>query len=132
MMTMAQVRTLTVIRLLNYQKVRGPSCSKANQRLEPVLVRKLSESTTLKVFIQSKLLRSLKLLKISKFFPICFQLVCNNRIKARLSKSFMFSALNKEEQDIVVGAMVERNFRAGENVIRQGDAGAVLFVVEEG
>ena len=44
----------------------------------------------------------------------------------------MFSALNKEEQDIVVGAMVERNFRAGENVIRQGDAGAVLFVVEEG
>lgn len=44
----------------------------------------------------------------------------------------MFQALNKEEQDIVVGAMAERNFKKGENVILQGDAGAVLFVVEEG
>lgn len=44
----------------------------------------------------------------------------------------MFSALNQEEKDIVVGAMVERHFKAGEEVIREGDAGAVLFVVEEG
>jgi hypothetical protein len=29
----------------------------------------------------------------------------------------MFQALNKEEQDIVVGAMAERNFKKGENVI---------------
>lgn len=28
--------------------------------------------------------------------------------------------------------MVERNFKAGQNVIKQGDAGSVLFVVEEG
>ena len=32
----------------------------------------------------------------------------------------------------MVGAMAERNFKQGENVIKQGDAGAVLFVVEEG
>jgi cAMP-dependent protein kinase regulator len=44
----------------------------------------------------------------------------------------MFNALNREEQEIVVGAMAERNFKKGENVIVQGDAGAVLFVVEEG
>ena len=44
----------------------------------------------------------------------------------------MFKALNKEELDIVIDAMTERKFNPGEVVIKQGDAGAVLFVVEEG
>ena len=44
----------------------------------------------------------------------------------------MFKALNKDELDIVIDAMAEKRFNAGEVVIKQGDAGAVLQVVEEG
>lgn len=44
----------------------------------------------------------------------------------------MFKALNKDELDIVIDAMAEKRFNAGEVVIKQGDAGAVLYVVEEG
>jgi hypothetical protein len=44
----------------------------------------------------------------------------------------MFKALSKEELDIVIDAMAERKFSPGDIVIKQGDAGAVLFVVEEG
>lgn len=49
-----------------------------------------------------------------------------------MTNSFMFKALTREDLDIVIGAMAERQFKKGENVIVQGDAGAVLFVVEEG
>jgi cAMP-dependent protein kinase regulator len=49
-----------------------------------------------------------------------------------LKKAFMFKALNREEMDIVIGAMAERCFKNGEVVIMQGEAGAVLYVVEEG
>lgn len=31
--------------------------------------------------------------------------------------SFMFKALNKEELEIVIGAMAEKSVKAGENVI---------------
>ena len=44
----------------------------------------------------------------------------------------MFKALNNEEMEIVIGAMTERCFKSGEVVIKQGEAGAVLYVVEEG
>ena len=46
--------------------------------------------------------------------------------------SFMFQALNQEEVDIVVGAMGEKKFKSGEKAIVQGEAGHVLYVVEEG
>ena len=46
--------------------------------------------------------------------------------------SFMFQALNQEEVDIVVGAMGEKKFKSGEQAIVQGEAGHVLYVVEEG
>jgi len=39
------------------------------------------------------------------------------KIKARLNQAFMFKALNKEELDIVIGAMAEKRVKAGENVI---------------
>jgi cAMP-dependent protein kinase regulator len=44
----------------------------------------------------------------------------------------MFKALSKEDLDIVIGAMAERHFKKDENVIVQGENGAVLFVLEEG
>lgn len=57
-------------------------------------------------------------------------IVC--RIEKRLTNSFMFKALSREDLNIVIGAMAERHFKQGETVIKQGDAGAVLYVVEEG
>jgi len=44
----------------------------------------------------------------------------------------MFSKLNPKDKLVVVDAMEEKNFRKGECVIRQNDAGKVLFIVEEG
>ena len=46
--------------------------------------------------------------------------------------AFMFKALGPEELNIVVDAMDEKRFAAGETVITEGEAGSVLFVVEEG
>jgi cAMP-dependent protein kinase regulator len=40
--------------------------------------------------------------------------------------------LNAEEFKIVVDAMEEKRFSAGQNIIQQGEDGYELFVVEEG
>jgi cAMP-dependent protein kinase regulator len=44
----------------------------------------------------------------------------------------MFSCLEEHEKKTVVGAMEERTFAAGEDVITQGDDGDVLYVVDKG
>lgn len=44
----------------------------------------------------------------------------------------MFKALDEPELNIVIDAMEEKKFDAGETVITQGEAGSVLYVVEEG
>jgi cAMP-dependent protein kinase regulator len=44
----------------------------------------------------------------------------------------MFQALEEKEREIVINAMEEKTFKAGENVIKQGDDGDVLYVVESG
>lgn len=54
------------------------------------------------------------------------------RIKNRLSNSFMFSSLDEKEKNIVIDAMEEKNFEPGDYLIRQGDAGDELFVVDSG
>ncbi|CAG9313861.1 unnamed protein product [Blepharisma stoltei] len=54
------------------------------------------------------------------------------RIAERLSKAFMFSALDEHEKEIVINAMEERIIGRGQTVIRQGDDGAELFVVDSG
>ena len=55
-----------------------------------------------------------------------------DKIKGRLQMAFMFKALGADELNIVVDAMDEKRFDAGATVITQGEAGSVLFVVEEG
>ena len=55
-----------------------------------------------------------------------------NKIKTRLQMAFMFKALGEDELNIVVDAMEEKKFEANDTVITQGEAGSVLFVVEEG
>jgi len=54
------------------------------------------------------------------------------KIAVRLSMAFMFKALDQEQLSIVIDAMEEVKFNAGETVITEGEAGSVLFVVEEG
>jgi cAMP-dependent protein kinase regulator len=55
-----------------------------------------------------------------------------NKIKIRIVSSFLFSNLEPNELDIVIGAMDEAHFKEGETVIKQGDDGDCLFVVEDG
>jgi len=44
----------------------------------------------------------------------------------------LFSALDKKDVEIVIGAMEEKHFKPGEPVIKQGDEGDNLYVVESG
>ena len=53
-------------------------------------------------------------------------------LRARLSQAFMFSALNPAELDIVIGAIQQASFEAGQEVIKEGDDGDNLYVVETG
>ena len=54
------------------------------------------------------------------------------QILDRLSHSFMFTALDEPEREIVVLAMEERRYSPGDTVISQGADGDVLFVVDSG
>jgi len=54
------------------------------------------------------------------------------RIKAVLAKSFMFAALEPSDLNIVIDAMKEVKLQPKERVIRQGDDGSFLFIIEEG
>ena len=54
------------------------------------------------------------------------------RIKTRVIHSFLFGNLEGKDLDIVIGAMEEKRFKAGENVITQGENGDCLYIIEEG
>jgi cAMP-dependent protein kinase regulator len=49
-----------------------------------------------------------------------------------LEKAFMFSALENKDKDIVINAMAETIVKEGEFIIKQGDDGDNLFVIESG
>lgn len=53
-------------------------------------------------------------------------------IRPILQKSFLFSALDEKNMEIVVMAMKERTLGAGDTVIKQGDDGDFLFIVAKG
>jgi len=54
------------------------------------------------------------------------------KLSDRLSKAFMFSALNPEEFKIILDAIQKIDKSAGETIINQGDNGDNLYVVEAG
>jgi len=54
------------------------------------------------------------------------------KIQKRLSESFLFNTLSEKDQNIVLDAMKEENFKEGDIVIKEGDDGDVLYVVESG
>ena len=55
-----------------------------------------------------------------------------NRIKPRILASFLFSALEQKDLEIVIGAMEEKTLKPGETIIQQGDKGDCLYIVENG
>ena len=54
------------------------------------------------------------------------------RIKTILSRNFMFNGLDEKDQNIVVDAMEIRDFNPNDYVIRQGDDGDALYIVNTG
>ena len=54
------------------------------------------------------------------------------RIKGRILQSFLFNSLETTDLNIVIGAMEEKQFKQGENVIKQGDNGDCLYIVDSG
>ena len=54
------------------------------------------------------------------------------RIKSSVIHSFLFSNLEAKDLEIVIGAMEEKRFKSGEDVIVQGDKGDCLYFVESG
>lgn len=54
------------------------------------------------------------------------------RLKACLSKSFLFSTLGQTDINVVIGAMKEFKVEAKQRVINQGENGDFLFVIEKG
>jgi cAMP-dependent protein kinase regulator len=54
------------------------------------------------------------------------------RIKGRILQSFLFNNLDPSDINIVIGAMDEKQYSAGEPVIKQGDNGDCLYIVDSG
>ena len=50
----------------------------------------------------------------------------------KLNQNFMFSRLNEKEKKIIVLAMQNKSYTSGEVVIKEGDEGNELFVVDSG
>jgi cAMP-dependent protein kinase regulator len=47
-----------------------------------------------------------------------------------MEQAFMFSVLDNREKEIVIMAMEEKNFAPGDWVIKQGEEGDCLYVID--
>lgn len=54
------------------------------------------------------------------------------KLKSRLLKAFMFNSLEEKEFDIVVDSIEEVKVKPGQVLIKEGDEGDCLYVVEQG
>eukprot|EP00929_Paragymnodinium_shiwhaense_P092795 TRINITY_DN5278_c1_g1_i1.p1 TRINITY_DN5278_c1_g1~~TRINITY_DN5278_c1_g1_i1.p1 ORF type:complete len:333 (-),score=103.38 TRINITY_DN5278_c1_g1_i1:283-1281(-) len=54
------------------------------------------------------------------------------RLLVVLKKSFLFNTLDKAQVDIIVGALVERSVEAEQRLIKEGDDGDCMFIIESG
>lgn len=55
-----------------------------------------------------------------------------NRITQKIMKSILFNSLDEKELNTVIDAMEEKHYEAGNSIIKQGDNGDVLYLVESG
>jgi len=72
--------------------------------------------------------------KKSDFKPPVYEKTAEQkaRIAKALEPSFLFSALDAEEMDTVTLAFKEKQVEAGQRLIKQGDDGECMFLIEEG
>jgi len=69
----------------------------------------------------------------TSFIPKCIQKSEEQRIRIKQKMtSFLFSSLNEAEIKVIVDAMDEISYKPNEYVIKQGDPGNCLYVVESG
>jgi cAMP-dependent protein kinase regulator len=54
------------------------------------------------------------------------------RILDKVTQSFLFNSLDDKDLNTVINAMEEKKFQPGEAVIRQGENGDVLYLIEQG
>lgn len=54
------------------------------------------------------------------------------KIKIKISQSFMFNSLEDQDLQTVLLAFEEKRYQAGEYVIKQGDQGDVIYLVDTG
>jgi cAMP-dependent protein kinase regulator len=54
------------------------------------------------------------------------------RIMEKVLQSFLFNSLDDKDLHTVIAAMEEKRITAGETVIRQGENGEVLYLIEQG
>jgi cAMP-dependent protein kinase regulator len=55
-----------------------------------------------------------------------------DRLSQTLQKSFMFNSLEANDMETIIMAMKEQNFTPGTKVIKEGEDGDYLFVIEKG
>lgn len=54
------------------------------------------------------------------------------KLKKRLMQAFMFNALDPKELGIVIDAIEEAKYQDGEHIIKEGDQGDCMYVLESG
>ena len=54
------------------------------------------------------------------------------RIKDKCMQSFLFNSLDEKELKTVIDSFEEKHYKAGQNVITQGEEGDVLYLVDSG
>ena len=54
------------------------------------------------------------------------------RILTTIMNSFLFNSLEEKDLQTVIDAMEEKRFKAGDTIIKQGENGDVLYLIEEG
>jgi cAMP-dependent protein kinase regulator len=55
-----------------------------------------------------------------------------NRIIERVNQSFIFNCLDEKDLQAVIDAMEEKHFKKGDEVIKQGENGDMLYLIETG
>jgi len=55
-----------------------------------------------------------------------------SRLEKVLTNSFMFNQLSRKDLDVILNATQEAVFEAGATILKEGDDGDCLFVIEEG
>ena len=72
--------------------------------------------------------------KLANFKPKVFTKTEEQRkiILDKMTQNFLFKNLDKEEQNTVINAFEQRNVKKDEIVIKEGDYGECLYLIEEG